>query len=431
MTESETQYASKLRSIIEDPDSFHLEFHYNQVREVLSEIYTQVDAIKKTAKQFEFLETQFVKPADIRPMQEQIEKLQSRLDQQASDFSTEIREIRAYFTYQLKDLNSKIDNGMASVISELSKPVSPAQSPAQQEIQNQFPIQDQTLRSDFEMLKERFEALMESLQSQQHTVSDEAAEEEEDEEEAQKEGEESSPQNDAEDNESQKSQSARTARSKGKREEDDENQSQASQRQPTGREEEDTERDSASRTQSPESKKDKYLKKVYELALSDMKVQIKNLIERTKNLEESAQETVPIVQQTRTDVDAMNTEEGKMKADILLLKSELQRMSEANNNSLAEAMKEINKSLTIEASNDGTISAQDVEKSIKAVRVQCAQQIAAMENNMSEEIRKLRADVAGLRAQQSNIQSQFNDIKDAPPPPPVTPPPTTTHSPKQ
>ena len=451
MSEGEEIYASKLREIIENKDSFHLDIKYSQMREVLSEIFTQVDSMRKTAKQFQQMESSFLTPADITPMQQQMEKLNEKIEQQTSDFSNELKEIRAYFTFQMKDLNAKVDNGMASVISELSKPVSPVQTPVTQEAPPQFAVQDQTLRSDFEMLKERFETLLESLQSQ-HDEDEANREEEEEEMNEEEQHHEGTEEGDAKST----SRSQKSARSQAN--EDDENKStsrsQRSQKSarsgtktPTNEETEFQTPDSKKQSESalspetplsssrlsPDSdKKDRQLRKVYELAITDLKVQLKNLVERTHLLEDNLSEKTPIINQMRADIEAFSGDVSKNKADIILIKAELQRLNDSNSSSLAEAMKEINKTTHLKSSSaDGKLSADDVEKSIKAVRVQCAQQIASLENNMSEEMRKIRADIAGLKSQQSNLQSDFQDIKNAPPPPfQFQPPPESEEKPK-
>ena len=324
-----------------------------------------------------------------------------KIEEQSSEFSTELREIRAYFTFQMKDLNAKVDNGMTSVIAEFSKPVSPTRSPA--EVDNgQIPVQDQTLRNDFEALKERFETLLETLQNPATEEVEEEVEEEETKQE--EENENSQKEEENETNEKEDDVKARTIPETPKKEEPQTPPSEAI----TTPKAIETPLEQKSQLaasmvdfrQQENDRKEKALKKVYEMALTDLKIQVKNILERLKTLEDSQTTNA----QLKASIDQLEADQLKLKADVLLTKTNLQMLNDSNGSKIAEAMKELNaKAPTPAAETKNMISKAELEKSIKEVRVEYSSQIATMQNIMNEEIKKLKREIEQMKAERQEI----------------------------
>lgn len=416
---------SKIRQILEDPEAFNLSIDYQQMREVLNELYQQTDSNNKFIQAWQQMSNQFLKPSELKPLQDQIENAQKMISQQASDIGTEIREVRAFFTYQIKDLRSKVDENMSTVVAELSKPVTPSVlTPAVQET-GQVPIQDQTLRSDFEILKERFENLLETLQNPP------MYEEEEEEEEAHKEEEEKPAEK-----EEEKQPEPPTPKNFEKPppiiiepKEQVEIATPQSSAPPV----------SGSQTPvpdsgTPKSKKDKAINKMYELAINDLKVQVKKLLEKTSSLEESNYQTTPTVKTLKETVDGLVPELAKARTDLAVLKDDFERLNEGNSESLQNMMREMNKTapVAITTSKD-SVSPEEFQKQIKEIKVTYSQQIAKIETTLNEELKKIKNDIAQLKTNDANLETAMNEkiekIKSEIPPPQViiknpTPPPS-------
>jgi len=387
------EYTNKLKNLLDDPSTFDINIDYNMIREIILEVTNQTDETRKGLSSFENLEKKFLKTSDLRPIQDTVDGLKGKIDMQAQDFSSELKEIRAYYSYQLKELHSKIESNVSAVIESISKPISPIPTPTTNE-GGQMQFSDDTLRADLELLKERFEALLNSL-----TRPDTAREEEES---VEKPDEKPTP--------PIKDPIPEPIPSKPE---------PAPIKTEVILPHENTplklihESDSYG-VSTPQFVQNKVItpktnNKFLEMRVDDMFIQIKTLQDNIKKVDELFS-PVSQIPQLKSDVEFLSSEINKIRTETMLNKAEIQRVSDTNAGKLASFVKELNSSSDDHAYSGIGISNEEHEQTLKQLRVQLFQQMAQIENGILEEVKKLKSEISILRTSQTlNNNEQKSD----------------------
>ncbi|OHT15397.1 hypothetical protein TRFO_14164 [Tritrichomonas foetus] len=393
---------------------------YHSTREAFLEVSNQLEEVKRIVSIFQQAESKFAHVDDTRALGQNIEKLNDHIDQNADDFSTELRELRAYFSFQIKELNSKVDNNLSHVIEEISRPISSAPTPTLPGDAASSTMMDPTLRADIDNLKQRFESLLAALSRPETGRFDEEEEEEEEAEDNEEKNvneninqpeeknapasaEKPSPSVPKKTNStpaSVRKEPSPALPSPPKQSEDESNTSKT----------EETSSTLNSPTVRPrplQSSPKSNLKKIIDMRLDDFKIQIDRINEKLKKYDDTLVPLQPVVQKNTADIDLLRPDLLKTKADVIFLKGDMERVKDSQANSVVDFMKELNE----KAAKTQAPAMPDIEKPLLAMRHQFMQQFAKMENAFNEQLKKMRAELISLK-------TLTHEIKNLPPPTP-------------
>lgn len=398
---SQQPATSRLEMLLQNPDLLSMNVNYQSTREAFIELSDQVTEINRIVSVFEQAESTFAKVTDIKDLQQNIEKINGHIERNSDDFSTEIRELRAYYSFQLKEINSKVDNNVSKVIAELSKPSPNAPAPANVSEGSMLDTQIYNgLRYEIDNLKQRFESLILALSKP--ITGRNRNYQEFDEEEEEEEAKEAEHQNNNDNpKESLINQPIIIAPLSPPTEI-----SAPSSNLPT-----------ASSSNAPSSRQangilqlnpkaaSTSLRTMIEMRFDDIKIQLDKINSQLKDHEEKIATIAPTVQNTHSDIEIMRPEFMKMKADVMLLKGDIDSIKDSQANSVVDFMKQLNE----QAAQAQTPVMPDIEKPLLAMRQQFMQQFAKMENAFNEQLRKIKAELIG-------VKTMACEIKNIPPP---------------
>jgi hypothetical protein len=97
-----------LQSYIENPELWELDLSTQSIKDVLSEIASRVDKVMQTDRKRTDEFQDRVRPEELRAVSNRLDDVAKRAERQATEYSTEMRELKAYLTFQLRDLRENI-----------------------------------------------------------------------------------------------------------------------------------------------------------------------------------------------------------------------------------------------------------------------------------------------------------------------------------
>jgi hypothetical protein len=154
--------------------------------------------------------------------------------------------------------------------------------------------------------------------------------------------------------------------------------------------------------------KQKLAQKAVLLRIDDLKIQMDGLLERIRPYDEDLYPLIPVIKSFQNDIAALNADLMKSRAEIIMLKGDVDRLNENQAQSAVDMMNGLR-----DMPGVGPPPAIiDIEKPMTAMRQQLLQQFAKLEAAFNEKLRKIRAEISALRAQQAG------DGADRPPSPP-------------
>lgn len=412
-----------LAQLLKNPDLLSMNLSYQSTREAFLDIAYQLDDFQKTMSLFEEAESRYMKMSDMQLLTKKIQKLNTQMDQNSDDLSTEIRELRQYFSFQIKELNSKVDQNLTNVINELTKPIAAAPAPANNgegsSLDDSF---YKSLKSEIENLKERFESLMTAISKPMSSGLDGEEEEEDLAEKENKNIEE------GDENQAQAQSSKSSARPVTPSSEKGDipstppkttNETNNSESTTTNNANLDLNADQLNNSGTINTKEVNEsistpslvttkqigkvtsinFKKVMEIRLQDIKIQLDKLNVQITQNEEKLNPLIPVVQQNSTENTMFRPELMKLKADVLLLKGDVDIIKDSQANSVVDVMKMINEQIS---KNQGP-QIVDIEKPLTAMRHQIMQQFAKMENAFNEQLKKVKAEISSIKTLMANV----------------------------
>lgn len=396
MEEKKPPVTARLGLLLQNPDLLNMNVDYQSVREAFLEMGNQLDEVKKNVNIFAQAESTYLKVNDLTEINEKMGMISEQVDRNSKDFSTELREIRAYFEFQIKEIKAKLESTVTQVITEISRPPSITPTPA---TSNDTPIPvtvpDPMLRADLELLKERFDSLIASL-SQPGLEGEMEDEEEEDDN-----GEHDSNQAVTPPNSNPETPLETPHSDKDDEEKDTVTDLPMSTPLELGSNSYTT----SSPTLTPNHQlpvgRSSAVKKVLEIRLEDFRVQIEGVKAQLRTIDEKLKPLVTNVPTIRSDVEQLNTDLIKLRAEHLILKSDVERMNDKNADSVVDFMKELReRTAAVEAP-----PMPDLEKPMLAMRHQFMQQFAKMETAFNEQLRKMRAEISALKTSNAELRN--------------------------
>lgn len=113
----------QLEHLIQDPELFDVGVEYSAIRDILLEVVSKVNELSNS-KSFK-VSTPVVEvnnSEEVKQLTQQINQFQEDSKQQYSEFSNEIRELKAFFSFQLKDIREKYDRHINRLTNSISNP---------------------------------------------------------------------------------------------------------------------------------------------------------------------------------------------------------------------------------------------------------------------------------------------------------------------
>ena len=92
---------TRLANLLKNPDLLSMHLNYQSTREAFLDIALQLDDFQRTMSLFEEAESRYMKLTDMKSINQSIQKINVQIDQNNEDLSTEIRELRQYFSFQI------------------------------------------------------------------------------------------------------------------------------------------------------------------------------------------------------------------------------------------------------------------------------------------------------------------------------------------
>ncbi|EAY06952.1 hypothetical protein TVAG_099920 [Trichomonas vaginalis G3] len=170
-----------LENLIQDPDVFALGIDSGPIKEVLVEIAQRVDSLQMKLQKQQNPQNSFDND-EIRDINIRLNELSKAQQQQNTDFTNEVHELKQFFNYQMKDLRETFDKSekalndrisgiqipTPTIIQTQSKPSEPVvQYVPQTIVQEVAPkddgVQMKKLTYDVQALKERIDSLISTI----------------------------------------------------------------------------------------------------------------------------------------------------------------------------------------------------------------------------------------------------------------------------
>ena len=424
----------RLAQLLQNPDLLQMKVDYHSTREAFLEVSDQLNDFKRIISIFESAESDFARVNDLKDINKNIEKLSTSIDQNSDEFSKELSDVRAYFQFQIKELNAKVDKNLSKVIDELSKQASLNISNISGNVSTTALINDNTMREEINTLKERFDSVF-NLISKSDLNMKNYIEEEEEEDSNEKKSDDHNENGESEiENESGNVEKDQNESQKNEAESIDENKninnkklssistptnlnSSGSLKLPpsplvsTNENEnlevnEPEQNQEAPATQANTKQKNKQsaqinkLSKLMDLKFEDLRIQIESINNILKKYEDSLLPLVPIVQKNTADIDLIRPDLIKAKTDVIFLKGDIERIKDSQADSVVDYVNQLKKQA--EEAHDQVIP--DIEKPMAAMRNQFINQLSKMENAFNEQIKKLKAEISSLKGSTNENQ---------------------------
>lgn len=154
----EHRSTNKLEKLLQNPELFEVDVKYNPVRDVLLELAKKVESIPLSLQNIPPPIVPNNNEQEIKELTHQFNKLKQNNKEQYSEFNGEIRELKQYFNYQLKDIRDKYDKKLLSISNS-----EPALSKSQPTELIQVDDKYENLANQLENLTLRFERFVNSV----------------------------------------------------------------------------------------------------------------------------------------------------------------------------------------------------------------------------------------------------------------------------
>ena len=328
---------SRLAMMLQNPDLFAIDFDYHNTREALLEISSKIAEMNKAMADLEGMNNKFVTPRELQNVSKNVDEIGKKLESSAEESAGQLKDLRGYFTFQIKEINAKIDSTVSTLLSEISNS---AVAAAPAETHEAAPRSaDPLLRADIDNLKSRIDSIFEALQApppqQERQIKEEEA--------------------------------AFEVPKKVNMMSTSEPQIMQLQELPG----------------TPKIQKGKTL---VEMKVEDMRIQLDGLSKRLAVLEDKLLPVSDTVQSAKAKLDTFQQESMKTKTDLVIVKSNIDQL----NTKVAD--------LAEGAYHESTQI--DVERPMNAMRQQIVEHFVMMENAFNEQILKLRAEISQLKGEQ-------------------------------
>ena len=144
-----------LESLIRDTEALDIGIQFNPLKDIILELANRVDfAIKKTTTVQKVDDSTTLE--DIQNINRKISDLQKTQEKNGKEYSEEIRELKSFFSFQIKDVKEKFDKLLANMLDtistgEMNKPIA---EPIPTSTKS---FDDNQLEEDLSTLKKRFD----------------------------------------------------------------------------------------------------------------------------------------------------------------------------------------------------------------------------------------------------------------------------------